>query len=252
MMLICLGVVLVDTSIASLSVSSTHPEGMACKSCHLHGTDTDKATAYLLVSSQADLCGNCHKGAVEASHPSGFVPEINLPESFPLDWKGDFTCSTCHAVHSDNPGYLRTMARGQEFCSQCHESGFFGKMHDGGTSIVLSGHLDARADNAPAALDSYSVQCMSCHGDMAEDRYVRDIKGLTRHTANTTNHPVGMTYTNYVDYGGYRPAAEIPKEIMLPGGKVGCVSCHQGYSEDHGKLVMSNAYSTLCFGCHDL
>ena len=45
---------------------------------------------------------------------------------------------------------------------------------------------------------------------------------------------------------------KLSKKILLPMGLVSCVSCHEGYSQNHGKLVISNAGSALCFACHDL
>ena len=53
-------------------------------------------------------------------------------------------------------------------------------------------------------------------------------------------------------FGGYVAQERIPREIRLPGGKVSCVSCHQGYSASHGALVSLGNGSPLCGSCHDL
>ena len=37
--------------------------------------------------------------------------------------------------------------------------------------------------------------------------------------------------------------------LLLPGGKVSCVSCHRPYSQRHGALVAQEP--DLCFHCHD-
>ena len=39
---------------------------------------------------------------------------------------------------------------------------------------------------------------------------------------------------------------------VLPDGKISCISCHQGYDEQHGALVLDNRADGLCFSCHDL
>ena len=37
-----------------------------------------------------------------------------------------------------------------------------------------------------------------------------------------------------------------------PDGGIGCVSCHAGYSAEHGGLVLPATGSGLCYACHDL
>jgi predicted CXXCH cytochrome family protein len=66
------------------------------------------------------------------------------------------------------------------------------------------------------------------------------------------NHPIARNYTNASRFGGFRPQAMLSKHILLPNGQISCVSCHLGYSKDHGKLVISNQRSALCMECHDL
>ena len=124
-----------------------HPLGSACENCHLGGDRTTPDTASMLLTSQEQLYGQCHPDALQLSHPSGFAPPpgYTIPASYPLDWKGDLTCSTCHEVHGDLPGKLRGTARGRDFCIACHGQAFFDNMPDGGASLVQSGHLGAIA-----------------------------------------------------------------------------------------------------------
>lgn len=224
-----------------------------CTTCHLAGKPVDPAQASRLVATQEKLCGACHEAATKISHPSGFAPKIGLPAEFPLDWKGDLTCSTCHLPHGDAPGLLRGAKRGKELCTSCHDAGFFRAMKDQGSSIVLSGHLIDRAAMASIESDSYSLHCMGCHSSLGGALGVSiNRNGVMRHASGDANHPIGRRYRDAARSGGFRPENSLSRAVMLPGGKISCVSCHRGYNRDHGKLVMSNDRSKLCFHCHDI
>ena len=51
-------------------------------------------------------------------------------------------------------------------------------------------------------------------------------------------------------YGGYRPLVSLSPEVILPGGQVSCLSCHAGYSREHGRPPQTS--NGLCAECHDL
>jgi predicted CXXCH cytochrome family protein len=94
---------------------------------------------------------------------------------------------------------------------------------------------------------------MGCHDDKGDGPPVKvEGRGLLRHGSGRVNHPIGVRYEAYQSYGGFRAASRVAREVLMPGGRVGCVSCHRGYSERHGALVRSNKGSALCFECHDL
>jgi predicted CXXCH cytochrome family protein len=61
-----------------------------------------------------------------------------------------------------------------------------------------------------------------------------------------------MDYRSAQPQSTYRAAALLPREVFLPDGKVGCVSCHAGYSREHGRLVLTLDKSRLCMSCHAL
>ncbi len=231
-----------------------HLSAAACGSCHLAASEVKADQASKLVSAQEVLCARCHPKSVRVSHPSGFVPKVKLPPEYPTDWKGDLTCSTCHLVHGRTPGLQRGAVRGRGLCLACHDAAFFAKMKDEGDSIALSGHLDAGIElNSAIELDSYSLQCMGCHGTYGNRRGgLVDRNGIVRHNSGSANHPIGRSYAKAVAYGGYRPESQLSKSVWLPDGKISCVSCHQGYSKDHGKLVTAMSGSALCFECHAL
>ena len=230
-----------------------HLSGIDCGSCHLAGKEVRPEQASKLVASQELLCGRCHPDAVRASHPSGFAAKPGMPAQYPPDWKGDLTCSTCHLVHGTEPGLLRGGKRGKEMCLACHDAVFFNNMKDRGGSIEQSGHSNAVVALANAGLDPYSLQCLGCHGNQADANGVSvGRNGLLRHASGAANHPIGMRYRESLKSGGFHQENRLSKKIFLPDGKIGCLSCHQAYKKEHGKLVIPNAGSALCFECHDL
>ena len=251
MLFIVVLLILCGRSIYDLKAIDRHPGDASCESCHLARDRIDESNASILVASQEELCKSCHENALTASHPSGFAPARLLPAIFPLDWKGELTCSTCHEVHGSNQGLLRVDQQGKTLCLSCHDENFFAEMKDGGSSVMSFGHLDARSSTG-GDIDQYTIQCLSCHETLEGELNVQVRGGITRHNNSKASHPIGMKYENSIAFGGYRAISSIPAEIALPDGTVSCISCHQGYSNEHGEVVMSNQGSALCYSCHDL
>lgn len=228
-----------------------HPGEADCGSCHLAGSAVNEKNAAQLVRSQEELCASCHEDAVRVSHPSGFPVTRPLPAKFPVDWKGDLTCSSCHKVHARPGRTLRTRKVGKEFCLSCHAQAFFDRMTDGAQSLVDSGHFASRP--LPGVeLDAYSLKCMECHAEEASlpGLSLRLTGNVARHLDSSVNHPVGSEYRKAERYGGYRPALMVSQKLLMPNGRLACVSCHEGYSKVHGKLLLGQG--SLCFECHDL
>lgn len=234
---------------AMMSTPGSHPFNESCAGCHIAGADTTIANAAMLIASQEQLCGRCHANALKISHPSGITPPpgYTFPPDYPRDWKGDLTCSTCHEVHSGLPGRLRGTATGPDMCLGCHAAAFFDKMRDGGASVMLSGHLGMPGSQYWQNLDPYSIQCMECHSERGDAQV--DAGMIVRHGAQ--NHPVGRSYAAAERFGGYKPASMLSKKIRLPNGMVSCISCHEGYTKNHGKLVTSGNITSLCLECHN-
>jgi hypothetical protein len=121
-------------------------------------------------------------------------------------------------------------------------------MLDGGDSISESGHL-ASLSSGHIDADIYSNRCADCHeesvstqtGGMAPPGTPAEFGGLP-------NHLIGVEYAFAAAKGGYRPAAALPDEMLLPDGKTSCLSCHLGYSAEHGKLTRAGVM--LCNDCH--
>lgn len=234
------------------TIDSRHLAAEPCDTCHLSSRVTE-SDAPALRGSQEKLCGTCHSSALEASHPSGLRPTRPLPPAFPLDWKGDLTCSTCHRIHDEPTSLTRSTHNGKSFCLQCHNEAFFQRMRDGGFSLIRSGHLDASPHTSANGLDRYSVQCIGCHDERLAGEGLNvtlDGRGLIRHASGSANHPIGVDYTSASRYGGYRTIETIDQRIVLPDGKVSCISCHEGYSPLHGKVLTTSR--SLCLECHNL
>lgn len=231
----------------------THPESMKCQQCHLAQGEVTERNAHQLISGQEILCDSCHQNLLKVSHPSGFSPGRKLPDEFPLDWKGELTCSSCHNIHQHQNGSLKNQKAGKEFCLACHEPVFFQAMADRGLSIRNIGHSGNRLKNNASIVDVYSMQCMSCHaneGDAVE--VFINSRGIVKHSSGTANHPIGMSYKDAQLRGSYRNASELSSDILLPDGKVSCVSCHNGYDRKHGALVKRDTRTALCLECHNM
>jgi predicted CXXCH cytochrome family protein len=241
---------------ATLNPAQKHMIGRACSSCHLAGDEVSKENAHLLVASQEKLCADCHPKSVQVSHPSGIRPTLAVPPAFPLDWKGDMTCSTCHNVHGSSPGLMRGSARGKILCLSCHDAGFFDKMADRGVSMISSGHMSsatAKTDLSGLDVDAFTVQCMSCHGNYGDLRGTTiDTKQILRHADKSVSHPIGRRYSESFQKGRYKPESVVNQNLFLPDGRLSCVSCHRGYAKEHGKLRVGKQRSALCFECHDI
>ena len=234
-----------------------HLSDQACNNCHLTGKEqnVDPAQAGRLIASQEMLCGVCHKNVKRMSHPTGFSPKGKMPAEYPLDWKGDMTCSTCHVVHGTKPGLLRGEKRGKDLCLSCHDTAFFNGMKDSGVSLQLSGHAiaDMAQEEKSTDIDALSLQCMGCHNGQSDAGGIMvGRNGIVRHSSGAANHPIGVLYPAISRNREFRPRSMLPKAIWLPNGKLSCVSCHQAYKKEHGQLVMPNNGSSLCLQCHDL
>jgi len=237
-----------------VQANDTHFTNMSCSQCHL--TTSNQITAensHLLIDRQEILCAGCHKDAIQASHPSGLIPSFTINRQFPLDWKGELTCSSCHDVHNSQAGYKRTLMRGKQYCLQCHKVSFFNLMLDKGDSLVHSYDEDNLPVAVQALLDTQSKKCLSCHEKQTKEFLVGLNKyGIINHVSSSMNHPIARDYKKASEYGGYHPLSRLDKNIHLPDGKLGCTSCHLSYTSEHGQLVQTTSGSSLCFKCHDM
>lgn len=221
----------------------------ACADCGAGTPSPIRPTPHDIVGHDGAACTGCHGDATEGGHPIGFRPDRPLPALFPLDVEGKFACITCHELKTTTPGRVRTTERGQSFCQSCHDPNFFTAMPDRGTSLFAAPHLDFRG-NGPSGLDPISARCLGCHDNEAVMASNDSMFGAAAHFSGPSSHPVGRSYREAAAYGGYRAAEALSAEVLLPGGTVGCISCHVPYSREHARQPRTQA--GVCLECHEM
>lgn len=258
---------LIAVSVLLAYIGFVHPEwesyhnfeGM-CLDCHLTEPDRNKRSPGTFVKDISVMCSQCHKGVEDLSHPVDMPPSMKVSSILPLDWKGHVTCVTCHPVHDEGHGkfHLRSRASGEGFCLNCH-SDMESEMHKVAVGTAHTGKV-ARVNYIPGQLDTVlddlSIRCLACHDSIfAAEALVENFSmtlGFHNNNEIGVSHPVGVSYfeakRKYM--GAYRNVENLPREITLFGGQVGCGSCHNPYSKRHFELVMSNEGSALCLACH--
>jgi predicted CXXCH cytochrome family protein len=210
------------------------------------------------------MCVTCHTDVQSLSHPVDVVPTMVVPPTFPLDWKGEVTCVSCHTVHNQGFGgfHVRIDATGEGFCVNCHDN-LASELHKISVGTAHAGQT-VGANYQPGqftyVLDELSIRCMACHDavfaseSLSTNPAFATTDGGMFHNIYSIglSHPIGMNYYDIkIKYqGAYRNVADLPQEIKLFGGVIGCATCHNPYSALHDELVMSNEGSALCLGCH--
>ena len=228
-----------------------------CYKCHLNDPERAGGSGRKLLFAMdlTRMCSGCHPGSRALSHPVD-VPVIggSVPAGFPLNWKGRMTCVTCHVYHGEGYSFLRVSRTGKGFCLMCHDMEFFRQMDDRGAA--LSGaHLETRSTGPRRSdlIDEVSLACLDCHdGTVSIDvvSSIRPVSGFVSHGGGVS-HPIGSMYEKKAARdSSYSPVSLLPPQILLPEGRLGCVSCHAPYKEKHGSLVIAREGSRLCFACH--
>jgi len=231
-----------------------------CLDCHLTRPKTGERKL-TLVKDVTYMCDSCHSDVENLSHPVDVKPSMKVPDIFPLDWKGGVTCITCHRAHKRGYGdsHLRVRAQGQGFCMFCHSS-IKEDLHTvgaGSAHVINTFKSVYRPGEFPiVVLDELSLKCMACHDATFADETLVENRAMTLsyHDANAIglSHPVGVSYLEAKRkyHGAYTNVEDLPPQIKLFNGTVGCGSCHSPYSGEHAQLVMSNDGSKLCLACH--
>lgn len=241
--------------------SSYHDFTGRCLDCHLTEPEPGQRT-HTFRMDVTNMCVGCHDDIKNLSHPVDVTPRMDVPPNLPLDWKGQVTCVTCHPAHGNGHGdfRLRSRATGPGFCLLCH-SDIEEEIHK---VTISSAHVTASTGSFMLPhiqrnmLDDLSIKCLSCHDavfgtDSLVEKKKDPLGGFFHNTMGIgLSHPIGMNYieSRMKSPGAYRKVAELPEEIKLFGGVVGCGSCHNPYSTKHDDLVMSNDGSRLCMACH--
>ncbi|MBI5642409.1 MAG: cytochrome c3 family protein [Deltaproteobacteria bacterium] len=239
--------------------TSYHDFEGKCLDCHLTVPGKGE-TPQVFAKDITLMCKGCHKDEQQLSHPVDLKPSMQVPAKFPLDWKGQITCVTCHPVHDQGFGefHLRSKSSGESFCTMCHNNleNELHKISVGSAHVSRSTSTKYIETELGNILDELSIKCLACHdATFAGDTLVENFTVTNIfHNSNSigVSHPIGISYaeTKRKYLGAYRNVSELPSEIKLFGGLVGCGSCHNPYSKQHSELVMSNEKSALCLACH--
>lgn len=230
-----------------------------CEECHLTAPAAGQKDIFVLDIDV--LCRRCHDISVKNSHPSRVaVPSgMAVPATFPLDWDGRITCTTCHDPHikdlAANPDMLRGGMGGRTFCEQCHPA--LATSSDRHLMMASFAHQGtaktASAETLGKGLDEVSLACLGCHeGSVgpAAGYSLGGQKGLDFRGTNFS-HPIGLNYASAAARDRkLRSPDDLPSFIGLVDGKLGCSSCHSPFSHQPNMLVESNERSALCFECH--
>lgn len=130
------------------------------------------------------------------------------------------------------------------------------------TAIFFAPPLDARESSClerggaggGAVSGDRPLGCLSCHdGSVASstgtESYAPGSMGDEGHA-----HPIDISYVESVlrNRTRLRNPAAVDRRLAMPDGKVQCVTCHDRSSTEDHMLVMSNAGSALCYGCHEM
>lgn len=231
-----------------------HEFSSRCEHCHMGTPQMGEDVKF--VRSISYLCLDCHNVPRDNSHPIGVLPTMEMPQGFLLDWAGKMTCATCHDPHSSAGNqYLRTEARGRDFCTLCHQNFLLLQdPHIGSVGIAHSKSGVYESDSPLAqVLDPISLECLGCHdGVIASDAAYKIVGGdAVTYEREGLSHPIGMDYrASVANDRQLRNVESLSPYIALYEGKVGCASCHNPYSSEHRMLTMNNYGSALCLECH--
>jgi predicted CXXCH cytochrome family protein len=95
--------------------------------------------------------------------------------------------------------------------------------------------------------------CLGCHdGTSAAGVEVRRAGASTSRMHDS--HPVDVDYAmaELRRPSRFHTLASLPPSLVLPGGKVTCVTCHDGASREQAHAAVTTDRSRLCTSCHDL
>ncbi len=214
------------------------------------------------------LSDTLHVGPGTSNHPVGVVPSdaVHIPDDWPLAEDGSITCLTCHEQLPSSPGtdpHLRdsdkTEMGAANFCMNCHGGGDGRTAADTHWMAVGVAHIKPGRDtplSIGGPIDGQSRRCLQCHDGITASESTNPTASSSHQFGDLgRNHPVGIPYDNPTlgrKRTQLRPEHSLPPEVRLPDGKVSCVSCHDLYSSEPGRLSVPIEGSELCFTCHGM
>lgn len=187
---------------------------IACVSCHgpgeAHADDPSVENiinpAALTGKDKLNGCISCHAGHNELDN-YGFDPHQAM----------DMNCTSCHKVHSDNPGAL--LDSRSEFCAGCHT--------ETKTRFI-------RRSNHPTL--SNNVSCLSCHSftKRSDEAFAYDLNKICQDC--------------HSDFAGpFLYEHEATNAYSVDGD--GCIGCHEPHGSENSHLLKMPTRQ-LCQQCH--
>jgi len=124
------------------------------------------------------------------------------------------------------------------------------------TDDALAREVSQCALGRTARAQATTRTCMGCHDGTSASGvdYQRGDAPPSMLSAMHRSHPVDVDYATAEMRKPhlFHPAASLPASLVLPGGKVTCVTCHDGASREPAHAAISQSRSRLCTSCHDL
>ncbi len=210
------------------------------------------------------LSDKLRSGPGVSNHPVGVVPSsaVQIPDGWPLQADGTISCVTCHtklpSFGGRSSAHLRSKTS-QGFCSNCHTDSNERNASGMHWRVMGHAHIQSNEDgDKRRTLDMTSRRCLECHDGVtasATAYQTNSHQGGGSMGDRSRNHPVGVAYPHAGKRNRgvpLRPAAMLPATVRLPGGSVGCVSCHDLYNSSSAHLSVPIEGSQLCMTCHEM
>jgi predicted CXXCH cytochrome family protein len=228
-------VILLILALPAGGLAAGHDDA-SCRGCHAGG-----------VASAADpsKCLQCH-AATSTATTAGFSFHAGTRKS----------CVDCHRFHDAD---VIATSRGdvslaglagvdREHCRACHRSG-------ARRERLSAGHLAAaglyHANTSALAPLSPSAACRACHDrDSASSSWLGAVEGRLIVLDQHQSHPCEIAVRPGQATIGSWIRDDIDPRLVLPGGRIECVTCHDLTAGTPGLLVSLGQPADLCLGCH--
>jgi predicted CXXCH cytochrome family protein len=89
--------------------------------------------------------------------------------------------------------------------------------------------------------------CLSCHDGTFGTAHLAARAGSA---AGPGVHPVDVSYDLAAARRRLRPRHEVSRRLVMPDGRVTCVTCHDGASPERYHLALTMSQSAMCQSCH--
>ena len=120
---------------------------------------------------------------------------------------------------------------------------------------IIKASINSGDDSPLGLLDSFSTGCVSCHNGIVTPQNSLNFKNNpdSKMQVLAGKHPIGMDYARYAAVNNnLRKPGELNPKLVLVGGKVSCVTCHDALNPEKNHLAMNNSGRDLCVECHNM